>query len=277
MNKELGNPAVPLHYRDMEKILDILGLIDCDEYRIKPIIHPFREDLPYVNIYQSITPDALHQIYQGIVKHIFSWVISIYGANEIDEWCKHFPPNHHIWVFSKGISSLSRLTGQEHNQMCQFLIGLTIGAPLPNIRNLQCVVRAIRAILYVIYLTQLPPHSTTTLSNLEAAISTFHANMDVFIDLSVCTNMNLPKLHLLRHYVDAIKNYGILDNYNTEYMEYIQMTTWLEQKEKIVHHGKYVYQLAYVKFTCQFNPDPSQKHAARDHAQLCSEDGETSH
>lgn len=267
-NGELGNPGIPLRYRDIEKILDILGLIDndpikfnksCEEYRIKPVIHPFWEDLPYVNIYQSITPDALHQIYQGIVKHIFSWVISIDGANEIDERCKCFPPNHHIRVFSKGVSSLSRLTGQEHNQMCRFLIGLIIGAPLPNIRNPQRVVRAIRAILDVIYLAQLPRHSTTTLDNLETALSTFHANMDVFVDLGVCTNMNLPKLHSLRHYVDAIKNYGTIDNYNTEYTErlhidftkdayratnrkdeYIQMTTWLERKEKIVRHGRYI-------------------------------------
>ena len=267
-NKELENPAVPLLYCDMEKILDILGLINnnpikfnksCDEYHIKPIIHPFWEDLPYVNIYQSITLDALHQIYQGIIKHIFSWVISIYSANEIDEQCKCFPPNHHIWVFSKGISSLSCLTGQEHNQMCQFLIGLIIGALLPNIRNPQLVVHAIRAILDVIYLTQLPAHSTTILSSLEAAILTLHATMDVFINLGVHTNMNLPKLHSLRHYVDAIKNYRTLDNYNTENMErlhidftkdayrasnrkdqYIQMTTWLEWKEKIVRHGKYI-------------------------------------
>ena len=104
-NEELGNPDVPLQFRDLEKILDILQHADddlvqftkiCGDNRIKPVIHPFWEELPYVDIYQSITPDVLHQIYQGIVKHVFSWVISMYGASKIDAQCKRFPPNHHI-------------------------------------------------------------------------------------------------------------------------------------------------------------------------------------
>ena len=88
-NKELSSPSVPLCYQDLAKILDILHCADkdlvqfakdCSDNCIKPIIHPFWEELPYVNIYQSITPDILHQIYQGIVKHIFSWVVTIYGT-----------------------------------------------------------------------------------------------------------------------------------------------------------------------------------------------------
>ena len=71
--------------------------------------------------------------------------------------------------------------------------------------------------------------------------------------------MNLPKLHALSNYAYSIKNFGTIENYNTEYTErlhidltkeahratnqkdeYIQMTTWLEWKEKIVRHGKYI-------------------------------------
>ena len=267
-NEELGNPDVPLQSRNLENILNILRHADddlveftkvCGENRIKPVIHPFWEELPYVDIYQSITPDVLHQIYQGIVKHVFSWVISIYGASEIDARCKCFPPNHHIRVFLKGVSSLSRVTGQEHNQMCHFLLGLLIGAPLPNVQNPQRVPRAIRAILDFMYLAQLPVQSTSTLNNLESSLSVFHANMDVFVDIGIRTNMNLPKLHSLSHYIHSIKNFGTIENYNTEYTErlhidltkdayratnhkdeYIQMTTWLERKEKIVRHGKYI-------------------------------------
>ncbi|KAJ6565412.1 hypothetical protein B0H10DRAFT_1842561, partial [Mycena sp. CBHHK59/15] len=32
------------------------------------IYHPFWEGLPYTNIFQAISPDILHQLYQGIVK-----------------------------------------------------------------------------------------------------------------------------------------------------------------------------------------------------------------
>ncbi|KAF8221630.1 hypothetical protein L208DRAFT_1326765, partial [Tricholoma matsutake] len=54
-----------------------------------------------------VTPDILHQLYQGILKHLKSWIISAYGAIEIDARCRQLPPNHNIWVFMKGISTLT--------------------------------------------------------------------------------------------------------------------------------------------------------------------------
>ncbi|KAI0822880.1 hypothetical protein BC628DRAFT_1285456, partial [Trametes gibbosa] len=45
----------------------------CKDANIKPIQHPFWEDLPHVNIFQSITVDLLHQLYQGVFKHLVAW------------------------------------------------------------------------------------------------------------------------------------------------------------------------------------------------------------
>ncbi|KAF8875590.1 hypothetical protein BD779DRAFT_1476024, partial [Infundibulicybe gibba] len=122
--KDLGNPAAPLDDRNLEGVLQALALVDddplgfahaCKQNGIKPVVHPFWEDLPYV--------------YQGIVKHLISWIEQLYGRKEIDERCKRFPPNHHIRLFMNGISSLSRVTGREHSQMCSFLLGLIAESP----------------------------------------------------------------------------------------------------------------------------------------------------
>ncbi|KAF8868191.1 hypothetical protein BD779DRAFT_1684565 [Infundibulicybe gibba] len=70
---------------------------------------------------------------------------------------------------------------------------------------------------------------------------------------------DLPYLHSFLHYVSMIKLFGTTDNYNTEYTErlhidlakdayratnhkdeYVQMTIWLERKEKILWHEKFV-------------------------------------
>lgn len=65
--------------RELDKVHDALSAIDqgptaftqaCKDVGIKPIMHPFWEDLPYVNIFVSITPDILHQLYQGVIKHV---------------------------------------------------------------------------------------------------------------------------------------------------------------------------------------------------------------
>ena len=57
----------------------------CIEVGIKPI-RPFWQHLPYVDIYHAITPDILHQLHQGVFKHVVSWLshANAYGAAEID-------------------------------------------------------------------------------------------------------------------------------------------------------------------------------------------------
>ncbi|EPQ50619.1 hypothetical protein GLOTRDRAFT_50393 [Gloeophyllum trabeum ATCC 11539] len=255
-------------FRDMDAVLEALASIAqgpgafvkaCAHAGIKPTQHPFWEGLPYVNIFQSITPDILHQLYQGVMKHVISWVTNACGAAEIDARCRRFPPNHHIRLFTKGISTLSKVTGREHAQMCQLLLGLITDIRLPDGLSSARLVRATRAILDFCYLAQYPVHTDDTLKLLEVALQAFHENKGIFVDLGIRNDFNLPKLHALLHYFISIKIFGTTDNYNTEYTErlhidftkdayratnhkdeYPQMTRWLERREKVLRHDKYV-------------------------------------
>ena len=265
---EIGDNNAMYPLRNLENILDALSQVDetptiysnaCKHAGIKPIYHPFWEDLPYVHIFRSITPDILHQLYQGVMKHIIAWLKSAYGTAEIDARCNHLPPNHNIRLFTKGISTLSRVTGQEHNQICRFLLGIIIDIPLPGGYSAARLIRAVRAILDFLYLAQYPLHTTTTLKHLEDALDHFHENKQIFVDIGIRSNFNIPKLHSLLHYTSSIRLFGTTDNYNTEYTErlhidlakdayratnhkdkYTQMTIWLERKEKILRHEKYI-------------------------------------
>ncbi|KAJ7161604.1 hypothetical protein C8R46DRAFT_1037805 [Mycena filopes] len=231
----------------------------CKAAGIKPVIHPFWEGLPFVDIYESITPDVLHQLYQGVMKHLKSWVIEAFGAAEIDARCRRLPPNHNIRNFMNGISHISRVTGQEHDQICRFLLGIVIDIPLPGNLNSGRLLRSIRALLDFLCLSQYPVHSTETLAQQDEALARFHENKEIFVELGIRTNFNLPKLHFLRHYSLATKRFGTNDNFNTETTErlhidfakdayratnhkdeYPQMTQWLERKEKILLHAKFI-------------------------------------
>ncbi|KAG2349243.1 hypothetical protein BDR05DRAFT_1028905 [Suillus weaverae] len=187
---------------------NLLFVCACSAAGIKPIVHPFWEDLPFTNIFRAITPDVLHQLYQGLIKHLLGWLSAACRAAEIDARCCCLPPNHHIHLFSKGITCLSRISGTEHAQICRFLLGIVTGIYLPNDLNAGRLLQAVQGLLDFLYLAQYPCHSSETLQLLDDALNLFHENKDIFIDLGI--------------------------------HEFVQMTCWLKRKEKILRHDKYV-------------------------------------
>ena len=266
--KKLGDLDTPSTYRDLQKALDALSTLDtdpagyhntCSKAGIKPITHPFWEALPYSDIYLSLTPDILHQLYQGVMKHLVAWVTTAFGKKDLDARCQSLPPNFNIRLFTKGITSLSRLTGKEHADICRILLGLIVDIDLPGGTSPVRLIRSTRALLDFLYLAQYPAHTAETLKLLHQSLRSFHDNKHIFVELGIREDFNLPKLHSLVHYVDSIKLFGTTDNYNTEYTErlhidltkdayratnhhdeYAQMTTWLERKEKILRHQSYL-------------------------------------
>ncbi|KAJ6554870.1 hypothetical protein B0H19DRAFT_1072211 [Mycena capillaripes] len=113
----------------------------CTEAGIKPVVHPFWE-LPYTNIFLSITSDVLHQLYQGIIKHLIKWLKEGLGEAELDALCGRLPPDHNIRLFMKGLSHLNRVTGREHDQISCFLLGIIIDVKLPGGLSAVCLVEA---------------------------------------------------------------------------------------------------------------------------------------
>ncbi|THU78566.1 hypothetical protein K435DRAFT_824095 [Dendrothele bispora CBS 962.96] len=263
---ELGDYPCAYDYRNYHNAVQTIKLVGTDDWlgschrvNLKPVQHPFWEDLPYVDIFQCITPDVLHQLYQGVMKHLISWLTDICGANEIDARVRRLPLNHGIRHFHKGISTLSRVTGAEHKQICALLLGLIIDTPSISLHQSNKLISATRSLLDFLYLACYPVHSDNTLSSLEAALQDFHENKSIFITLGVREHFHFPKLHFLNHYIRAIQYYGTTDNYSTETTErlhidfakdayrasnkkdeYVQMTKWLERREKIMHHSKYI-------------------------------------
>lgn len=258
----LGENA-PCDLRNAVDIIETLKAFDPDEQPeeynmfcksagIKPVIRPFWMSLPYAHIYQALTPDVLHQLHQGVVKHLVGWLVKEFGSAELDARCRSMPPNHNIRHFPKGISNLKRVSGKEHAAIGKILLGAIAGLPLSNGHSPSRLLCATRGILDFLYLAQLPSHNDETLKDLDNALVTFHANKSIFVELGIREDFNLPKLHSLQHYVSSIKLFGTTDNYDTEYSErlhidlakdayaatnrkdeLVQMTTWLERKEKI--------------------------------------------
>ncbi|KAF8259945.1 hypothetical protein EI94DRAFT_1812407 [Lactarius quietus] len=111
------------------------------------------------------------------------------------------------------------ITGQEHNQMGHNLLMLVMDVPLAEGHSNAHLQRAICALLDFVFLAQYPIPTAKTLELLEDALSRFHESESIFIDIGICCNFDIPKLHFLSHYVDLIKLYSTTDNFNTETTE----------------------------------------------------------
>ncbi|KAL1711531.1 hypothetical protein EV715DRAFT_278440 [Schizophyllum commune] len=217
---------------------------------LRPIVKPFWKGLPFAHPFRAITPDVSHQLYQGIIKHLVSWLFDVFGAAEVEARCRRMPPNHNIRI----------LHGRDitHDEICRVLLGLVLDIPLPH-RAHSRIVRTVRAVLDFLYLAQYPVHTNVTLQQMNDAPESFHREKAVFIELNIRDNFNIPKLHFAIHYVQNIKMFGTTDNFNTQYTErlhidfaknayaatnkkdeFSQMTVWLARKEKIHRHDQYI-------------------------------------
>jgi len=220
------------------------------DYGLNLIPNPFWFGLPHCNIHDAITPDVLHQLYQGLVKYLCGWVRTLIGDVELDARFKCMPRVHGVCLFSKGISCLTQLCGSEHREICKQLLGCIVDAPGAPAG----VIRATRSLLDFLEIAQYQSHTEATLGYLVNALDQFHGNKDVFINLGARNNedFNFEKLHSLEHYADSIRRFGTTDNYNTEASERLhidyaknayrstnkkefleQMTLWLERREKM--------------------------------------------
>jgi hypothetical protein len=146
---------------------------------------PWWASLPHTNIFQAIAPDPLHQLQQGLVKHLVTWIQKLVGEKKLDARFKRLPRVHGVRYFANGISRLSRVTGTEHKHICKQLLGCILDNPDVPAGAIRCT----RAILDLTMLCSYRSHTKKTLAELAAAREAFHADKDVLIRLGAreCT------------------------------------------------------------------------------------------
>ncbi|KAE9390508.1 hypothetical protein BT96DRAFT_959768 [Gymnopus androsaceus JB14] len=182
---------------------------------------PFWKGFPYCDIHDAIMPDVLHQLYQGVIKHLISWIQSLMTKDEFDSRLRSLPP----------------------------AFGILIACLVGKIDSRGII--AARSLLDFIHLVQYPSHDGRTLRYAEEALDSWHANRAYFKEKEVRDHFNIPKFHSLLHYIPSIKLKGTTDNGNTEAFEHLhitfakdgwrasnkrdafpQMITWLSRQEK---------------------------------------------
>ncbi|KAJ3847772.1 hypothetical protein EV368DRAFT_50596, partial [Lentinula lateritia] len=219
-------------------------------------INPFWKDLPLCHIFESMTPDLLHQMHKGVfADHVSLWAKKSIanGGEEIDARFRAMPPHPTLRHFKKGISKVTQWTGGEYRSMAKVFLGTLGGAADAR------VIRVVRAAEDYMYYSHFESHCEESLEAMEAAWKTFHAEKEVFIELGVRKQFNISKVHNVLHYPQNIHSRGTLDGFNSETMErlhidlaksgyrasnkrryIVQMTQWLQRQEAVQRFASYL-------------------------------------
>ncbi|KAG8714425.1 hypothetical protein FRC09_017655 [Ceratobasidium sp. 395] len=191
---------------------------DLKDLGLRPT-QPFWQNLPFVNLSDSITPDLLHQIHQGVFgEHLDKWLTNLIGEERFDAWLTGLPRAPGMRHFTDGKSRISQWTGSESKALAQVFMSVAAGCDEAK------AVGAARHIVNFMYRAHLSQMSDDDLEALDEDQIGFHDLKDIFIKAGAYRSKEghfnrISKLHMLSHYVRSIRELGTPDNFNTEATE----------------------------------------------------------
>ncbi|KAG8738093.1 hypothetical protein FRC10_007286 [Ceratobasidium sp. 414] len=199
---------------------------ELEELGLKPW-WPWWADLPYVDFAACLMPDLLHQLHQGMVKtHVVRWVRELVGKRRVDQCFASMPRAEGMRHFDKGVSRLKgQWTGRESREVAKQLLPIAAGQRStkldPDLTGLT------RAVLEFSYRASASQMTEEDLDQLEKSLEEVHHFKNVLIREGLFEDDSrfdrIPKLHMLSHYVEAIREMGTPDNYSTETPEHLHI------------------------------------------------------
>ncbi|KAG9089920.1 hypothetical protein FRC06_001305, partial [Ceratobasidium sp. 370] len=194
---------------------DRLGLRD------RPV-WPWWANIPHLDFAASLMPDLLHQLHQGMFRHLLNWSIAAAGEEMVDLYFILMPVAEGMRHFGQGVSKLQQWTGHESKEAAKQL--LPIVASLDANPWDQDFVHLARALLDFIYRAQASRMTEDDVARLEKTLEEVHKYKGVLIRLKVFQDDSrfdaIAKLHMIGHLPADTREMGTPDGFSTEAPEH---------------------------------------------------------
>ncbi|QRV92934.1 hypothetical protein RhiJN_20952 [Ceratobasidium sp. AG-Ba] len=223
-----GDHSNPAPLRDRGETLnairayfDYKNRSQLDRSGLKPV-WPWWAILDDVNLSTCMTPDLLHQLYQGLFKtHLVRWMQYIIGVKALDNRFAATTRAAGMRHFTKGISHVQQWTGRESKEMLRQILPLVVKETEPEMGEL------FSSAVEFIYRARAPTMTKTDVVELEQTLDTFQRLKKLMVNRGFYKTSarfdHIPKLHVIGHYASAIRELGTPDGYNAEAPEHLHI------------------------------------------------------
>lgn len=184
------------------------------------------------DIYDALVIDDLHQL-GGLYRHLIQFVERIIKKDrgkvtKVEQRCQQLPVYSGMKKFKKGflLSNLTNPSFDEFRKHMRLVICLVY-----DLLPLQCTL-CLRAFIDFFIQICSKEHTSSTLDAADEYLRLFFLYLPAFQD---CSNMLMPKLHMMTKYTDDIKMKGPLDSYSTMHSERLHIYN-AKQPSKRTNH-----------------------------------------
>ena len=211
--------------------------------------------IPNVRSTEIVRADLLHNVYLGILKHLMTWIEAFLKRHRRqdrfnDIW-ETLPPYPDFIKPTTSYSQISQWQGKEMRNFGRVILACFAAAICPTVDEVcpptdiqaehKKALTCVAALIDFHLMAQYREHNTETLEYLRTYLKRFHDNKSVFLEYRVGkrgkkkmdavlgaerqatleqeAHFNFPKMHLLLHYHEQIREYGELVQYSTEVSE----------------------------------------------------------
>ena len=77
----------------------------------------------------------LHQLYQGVIKHLVAWLTEAYGAAEIDARCRRLPPTAVCGVRVRALVAQHAMCTKEFGNSTNVDVSMSMNTCLNRLQN----------------------------------------------------------------------------------------------------------------------------------------------